>query len=51
MSMKLTSNEKWVLNENCKGLKKITMDTKITRFGAKMRKLGPYKVDLEKLPI
>ena len=39
MSMKLTSNEKSVLNETCRGLKKITMDTRITKFGVKMDKL------------
>ena len=45
----MTSNEKNASNKTCKGLNKISMDTKNTYFGLKMKKLWPFEDDLNKL--
>ena len=41
----MTSNEKYASNKTCKGLNKISMDTKNTQFGPKMKKLWPFEFD------
>ena len=41
----MTSNENYTSNKTCKGLNKISMDTKNTKFGHKMKKLWPFEVD------
>ena len=45
MSMKMTPNEKYASNKTCKRLNKLSMDTKITQFGSKMKKLWLLEVD------
>ena len=45
----MTSNGKNSSNKTCKGLNKISMDTKNTYFGLKMKKLWPIEYDLNKL--
>ena len=45
----MTSNGKYDSNETCKGLNNISMDTKNTYFGLKMKKLWPFEDDLNKL--
>ena len=49
MSMKMTSNGKYASNKTYKGLNQISMDTKNTYFGPKMKKLWPFEDDLNKL--
>ena len=46
----MTSNEENASNKTCKGFNKISMDTKNTYFGLKMKKLWPFENDLNKLP-
>ena len=41
----MTPNEKDASNKTCKGLNEISMDTKITQFRSKMKKLWLFKVD------
>ena len=41
----MTLNEKDAFNKTCKGLNKLSMDTKITQFGSKMKKLWLFKLD------
>ena len=41
----MTSNEKNASNKTCKGLNKLSMDTKITQFGSKMKMLWLFKFD------
>ena len=41
----MTSNEKYVSNKTCKGLNEISMETKNTQFGLKMKKLWPFEVE------
>ena len=43
--MKITPNGKYVSNKTCKGLNNISMDTKNTQFGLKMKKLWPFEID------
>ena len=45
----MTSNEKNASNKTCKGLNTISMDTKNTYFGLKMKKLWQIEDDLNKL--
>ena len=45
----MTSNGENASNKTCKGLNKLSMDTKNTYFGLKMKKLWPFKDDLHKL--
>ena len=45
----MTSNGKNASNKTCKGLNKISMDTKKTYFGLKMKKLWLFEDDLNKL--
>ena len=47
----MTPNEKYATKKPCKGLNKLSMDTKITQFGSKMKKIWLFKIDLSKLPI
>ena len=47
--MNLNPNEKYVSNKTCKGLNKLSMDTKNTYFGLKMKNLWPFEDDLNKL--
>ena len=46
----MTSNEKNASNKTSKGLNDLSMDTKNTQFGLKMKKLWPFEDDLNKLP-
>ena len=41
----MTPNGKYVSDKICKGLNKISRDTKNTQFGRKMKKLWPFEVD------
>ena len=45
MNMNLTPNEKYASNKTCKRLNELSMDTKSTQFGLKMKKLWPLEVD------
>ena len=45
----MTSNRKNASNKTCKGLNKISIDTKKTHFGLKMKKLWPFEDDLTEL--
>ena len=45
----MTSNGKNASNKTCKGLNKISIDTKNTHFGLKMKKLWPFEDDLIEL--
>ena len=45
----MTSNGKNASNKTCKGLNKISIDTKNTHFGLKMKKLWPLEDDLIEL--
>ena len=47
--MNQVSNEKSVSNKTCKGLNKLSIDTKNTHFGLKMKKLWPFEDDLIEL--
>ena len=47
--MKITSNGKNASNKTCKGLNKLSIDTKNTHFGLKMKKLWPLEDDLIEL--
>ena len=49
MSRKTTHNGKYVSDKTCKGLNELSMDTKNTYFGLKMKKLWPFENDLNKL--
>ena len=41
----MTSNGKNASNKTCKGLNELSMDTKKTQFGLKMKKLWPFEVE------
>ena len=41
----MTSNEKYVSNKTCKGLNKLSIETKKTQFGLKMNMLWPFEID------
>ena len=41
----MTSNEEYASNKTCKGLNDLSMDTKNTQFGLKMKKLWRFEVD------
>ena len=45
----MTSNGKNACNKTCKGLNNLSMDTKNTHFGLKMKKLWPFEDDLIEL--
>ena len=47
--MNQVSNEKSASNKTCKGLNKLSIDTKNTHFGLKMKKLWPLEDDLIEL--
>ena len=42
----MMSNGKNASNKTCRGLNEISIDTKNTSFGLKMKKLWPSQVDL-----
>ena len=41
----MTPNGKYISNKTCKGLNELSMDTKNTQFGLKMKKLWPFEID------
>ena len=41
----MTSNEKYASNKTCKRVNDLSMDTKNTQFGLKMKKLWPFEFD------
>ena len=45
----MMSNGKNASNKTCKELNKLSMDTKKTYFGLKMKKLWPFEYELNKL--
>ena len=45
----MTSNRKNAYNKTCKGLNKLSIDTKNMHFGLKMKKLWPLEDDLIEL--
>ena len=45
----MMSNGKNASNKNCKGLNKLSMDTKNTYFRLKTKNLWPFEDDLNKL--
>ena len=45
----MASNGKNASNKTCKGLNKLSIDTKNTYFGLKMKKLWPFEDDLIEL--
>ena len=46
----MTSNGNNSSNKTCRGLNKLSIDTKNTHFGLKIKKLWPLEYDIIELP-